>query len=393
MAEAKGMTAVKAWFANDTHKIIVIAGVAGLLVTAIVIGVVATLVRASAPVKPAASLPVASAAKPVPETKSVAPAEDTAAIRKLEDERQKLLDDQVTMLRQQNASIHSAAPVSAGERDCKLSGDPKKRDDELRSCFGLADANGEAANSTAAVSHAPPAADATDATPPGLPSGVWGYTGRGAPEYWGTDPRYALCSSGRAQSPVNLMGHFDARSPLLAFSYREEPLRMINTGTTVRVDVPPGSEILIDNVPFQLASIEFHTPSEDWVNGRMADMSFDFLHKNNNGQVAVVTVLANRGVEHPALKSLWDWLPDEVGAEQIFPENRFNPDKILPVDRSKYWYYQGSLTSPPCTESVQHFVLKQTISISDAQFQRFTTLYSFNARPIQPLYGRIVRER
>jgi carbonic anhydrase len=52
----------------------------------------------------------------------------------------------------------------------------------------------------------------------------------------------------------------------------------------------------------------------------------------------------------------------------------------------------GSLTTPPCSEGVLWMVLKQPVQLSKSQFRLFTQLYPNNARPIQPLNGRPVRD-
>ena len=52
----------------------------------------------------------------------------------------------------------------------------------------------------------------------------------------------------------------------------------------------------------------------------------------------------------------------------------------------------GSLTTPPCTEGVLWVVIKQPVTLSPAQLKLFTQLFPANARPLQTLYGRPVRD-
>ncbi len=65
--------------------------------------------------------------------------------------------------------------------------------------------------------------------------------------------------------------------------------------------------------------------------------------------------------------------------------------KLLPAAQG-YYNFAGSLTTPPCSEEVNWFVLKTPVEMSDAQLKRFAHVYKHNARPIQPLNGRTVQE-
>jgi carbonic anhydrase len=64
-----------------------------------------------------------------------------------------------------------------------------------------------------------------------------------------------------------------------------------------------------------------------------------------------------------------------------------NPGGLLPADRG-YWTYQGSLTTPPCTEGVRWFVFEQELSLSRDQLRVFATIFKVNTRPLQELHGR-----
>ena len=68
-----------------------------------------------------------------------------------------------------------------------------------------------------------------------------------------------------------------------------------------------------------------------------------------------------------------------------------NVADLLPAKRS-YWAFEGSLTTPPCSEEVQWHVLKEPVELSKAQLAAFKKLYPMNARPVQPLNGRALLE-
>jgi carbonic anhydrase len=64
--------------------------------------------------------------------------------------------------------------------------------------------------------------------------------------------------------------------------------------------------------------------------------------------------------------------------------------RLLPKNHA-YYTFAGSLTTPPCSEGVTWFVLVSPMQVSEAQVARFGKIYSANARPVQPLNGRIVK--
>ena len=64
-------------------------------------------------------------------------------------------------------------------------------------------------------------------------------------------------------------------------------------------------------------------------------------------------------------------------------------DALLPAARTTY-RYDGSLTTPPCSEGVKWFVMTAPIALSAAQIGAFTSIIQGNNRPVQPLNGRPV---
>ena len=82
------------------------------------------------------------------------------------------------------------------------------------------------------------------------------------------------------------------------------------------------------------------------------------------------------------LKTVWSNLPASKGKEQVVTAT-INALGLLPKDKG-YYTYTGSLTSPPCTENVQWYVLKKPMEVSADQIARFGRLYPMNARPPQP---------
>ena len=213
----------------------------------------------------------------------------------------------------------------------------------------------------------------------------WGYEGAMGPESWGND--FPTCARGKAQAPLNIKGPFEKALFNVTPDYKNGPLKIINNGHTIQVNVPPGSKLRIDSQPFELVQFHFHRPSEEQINGKPSAMVAHFVHKNSEGRLAVLGVLLKEGNENPGIKTLWTHAPAKEGPE-VSPEGvNFNPGNLLPREY-EFYSYEGSLTTPPCTEGVRFFILKSQVNISREQVEAFP--FKKNARPVQPQNGRAI---
>ena len=211
----------------------------------------------------------------------------------------------------------------------------------------------------------------------------WGYDGEMGPERWGKE--FPTCLKGKSQSPLDIRGPFVKTRTVVTADYKEGPLKMINNGHTIQVNVTPGSKIRIDGVPHELLQFHFHRPSDEKIDGKPMAMVVHFVHKSAEGKLAVIGVLLKEGNENPGIKTLWTNMPLEEGPE-VSPEGvNFNPANLLPREFD-FYSYEGSLTTPPCTEGVRFFILKTTVNVAKEQVAAFP--FKRNARPVQELNGR-----
>lgn len=219
----------------------------------------------------------------------------------------------------------------------------------------------------------------------------WSYEGEGGADHWGKlKPDYATCASGKRQSPIDIRDGIRVDQPTIDFAWRPSQFRIVDNGHTVQVAVG-GSGISLLGKNYELIQFHFHRPGEERVNGKSFEMSAHFVHKAEDGRLAVVAVLMERGEENPFVQTLWNHLPLERNEDVAPPNVAIDPAKFLPGDRS-YYTYMGSLTTPPCTENVQWLVLKQPVPVSAEQIAIFSRLYRNNARPVQPTFGRLIKE-
>ena len=220
----------------------------------------------------------------------------------------------------------------------------------------------------------------------------WSYAGEGGPANWGKlRSDYALCATGKRQSPIDIRDGIQVDLEPIVFDYKNTLFRIVDNGHTIQVFVGEGSSITVMGRRYALQQIHFHRPSEERVNGMAFDMVAHLVHQDLDGHIAVVAVLLENGTENPLIQTLWNNMPLEVGQE-LTPGTAINLTTLLPdADHRQYWTYMGSLTTPPCTEDVLWLVLKQPQPISADQVSIFARLYRNNARPIQPVNNRLIK--
>ena len=224
------------------------------------------------------------------------------------------------------------------------------------------------------------------------PAHEWDYGKDHGPGHWGAlKPEFTACLSGHHQSPIDIQKTEKADLPSIQFQYSASPLRIVDNGHTIQVNYEPGSSIRVGEREYALKQFHFHRPSEERVHGRRHGMSLHLVHADAAGQLAVVAVLLDAGAENALVRQLWNNLPKEEGKEERRNDVRINAADLLPADRG-YYTFEGSLTTPPCTENVTWFVLKEPVTVSRGEIAQFAKEYPDDARPTQPIYDRIVKE-
>ncbi len=217
----------------------------------------------------------------------------------------------------------------------------------------------------------------------------WTYEGGEGPDQWGKlDSSYAICSTGRAQSPIDLSKEQKVDLADIKFNYQPSKLNIFNNGHTIQVNYDAGSSILYNEIEYKLVQFHFHHPSEHTVDGKAFDLELHFVHQSASGALAVVGVLIEKGdQDNPAYADIFANLPSSTGTPDPNARTMVDASKLLPSTRL-YDTYTGSLTTPPCSEGVRWLVLTTPITLSEAQIEAFSHLFELNARPVQPQNNR-----
>ncbi|MBE0340471.1 carbonic anhydrase [Paenibacillus sp. 28ISP30-2] len=250
--------------------------------------------------------------------------------------------------------------------------------------------NAQPATSKSTITSSSPTGSAAHAVVQKNPH--WSYEGEEGPEHWGElEKDFAACGNGHEQSPVNIEHtHLEAshtQQPLQVH-YTTAKASILNNGHTIQINTAgPGNTIVVDGTRYTLKQFHFHHPSEHQIDGKNAEMELHFVHQSDNGRTAVLGVLIQRGKENKAFNSIWSKLPKDTTSQDAALEEGINLASLLPKDLHSV-RYNGSLTTPPCTEHVNWTILEQPIKMSADQISRFATIFPDNHRPVQQLGAR-----
>jgi carbonic anhydrase len=221
----------------------------------------------------------------------------------------------------------------------------------------------------------------------------WSYGGEHGPSHWGNlQPSYATCATGKRQSPIHIEDHNTLQGPAepIQINYQPSNATVVNNGHTIQVNVSGNNSITVRGTAYQLLQFHFHHPSEEQINSRRFTMVAHLVHQSAQGQLAVIAVLLGAGQANALIHQVWTYMPLDHGDKVNMPPGLLNLSELLPKDQ-RYYQFLGSLTTPPCSENVLWMVLKEPMTLSPEQIRLFAQMFPNNARPVQPLHGRVVR--
>jgi len=221
----------------------------------------------------------------------------------------------------------------------------------------------------------------------------WSYSGESGPRHWGDlAPENINCKIGKNQSPIDLRDQTAVGTnglPQLDIHYRDVPLKVLNNGHTLQVNYPLGSYIKVGGHRYELLQFHFHTPSEHKKEGFNYPMEVHLVHKDGDGNLAVMGIIFQEGEDNEHVQTLLNHLPKKVGKQEIHRNVNLNPVLFMPGN-TDFYKYSGSLTTPPCSEGVYWMVFKQPIEASAEQIQKMNEVMGENARPVQEINSRAV---
>jgi len=205
---------------------------------------------------------------------------------------------------------------------------------------------------------------------------------------------------GLIQSPVNILTGqtYDSMKHEIAI-VRPDSLKaadVVNTGHSVQLDFDPGAGITFDGTEYHFLQAHFHTPSEHQLDGITYPMEIHFVsmadktEEDSDPKYLVVGAFFKMGKENKFIKSFIDKIPESEKDTSLLNKSPVYLSDLTQKGEAfnDYYYYKGSLTTPPFTETVRWVIMKKVLEASPAQIQRINELEGNNARHVQAIYSR-----
>lgn len=229
------------------------------------------------------------------------------------------------------------------------------------------------------------------------------YSGPKGPEQWGSlDPAFFACSTGKSQSPVDIIrkdvAFYNKLKPLNTHYNFSVNAKLLDDDINIGIHYEDHAGVLVINGKnYTLMQMHWHSPSEHRIDGVQYPAELHLVHKAADGNASVISVLYQYGRPDPIVNKLMkslELLGKEVGSGHEDAEVPVRPMDFKHIGRksTKYYRYIGSFTTPPCTENVIWSILGKVRSISKEQVIALKAplkiIYKNNARPVQPLNRR-----
>jgi len=208
---------------------------------------------------------------------------------------------------------------------------------------------------------------------------------------------YAECGIGSHQSPVDLSGEANSEKlNMLEIRYVKDMPDFFNSGHAAQVNTSASYKgvLKIGSDIYPLTQFHFHAPSEHVIGSQTFPAELHFVHVRADGRIAVLGVLLKEGAANPAIQTILNNVPATTTPPGPVHNTdsgvTLNPKALLPKDKSHFYTYAGSLTTPPCSEGVSWYVLAEPVEVSEAQIALLEGFYTDNNRLPQNLNGRTV---
>jgi carbonic anhydrase len=200
---------------------------------------------------------------------------------------------------------------------------------------------------------------------------------------------------GLLQSPINILSNevvANRHQVTLNFNGQIEDVQ--NLGHTVQLDFEPGNTITIDDKTYEFKQIHFHTPSEHLIDGITYPMEMHVVNtrsvdkSRDSTEYLVLAFLLKMGNENKLINQFLSKVPEEDNTSvpldlNLVKQTDFFKSDTLAAGGDHCYHYQGSLTTPPYTESVSWFIMKKIFEASPDQIRAINEIEGDNARHIQ----------
>lgn len=218
----------------------------------------------------------------------------------------------------------------------------------------------------------------------------WSYKDNTAPQYWANlNPLYLSCAEGNQQSPINIVTK-NVSKGAAQFELKYSVAKGVNlmlSHHAFKMIYPQGNFLEMNGNRYQLKEIYFKTPGENAIDSLRGILEAQLLHEDSKGHKVILAVFFVEGRSNSIIESLVKNLPTQPDKANFIAN--IDIHKLLPSDLTSY-QFDGSLTTPPCSQGVRWIVLKQTMTITQSQVDSMRDITGSNARPSQEIFNRLI---
>ncbi len=205
---------------------------------------------------------------------------------------------------------------------------------------------------------------------------------------------------GLIQSPINIRSFREVttNTHAIIFHYKDRINAVENLGHTVQLDFSEGSTVSYEGLEYDFKQMHFHTPSEHLIDGMTFPMEMHIVtsipakDKNSTPRYLVIGILFKEGQANKFINEFLNLIPKTEHSMVALKEGSVKLDDLFSSselhDIGNFYHYQGSLTTPPYTETVQWFVFKPIVQASPEQIKAISAIEGNNARHIQGVFTR-----
>jgi len=222
---------------------------------------------------------------------------------------------------------------------------------------------------------------------------IWSYNKeKNSPNTW-----KSLCSEfsdcgGKYQSPINIIIKklvLNSKLSPIKLKYENSVINnIIKNNNILRFNIIGNNILTLGKKDYKLIQFHYHSPSEHTIDNEKFPLEIHFVHKYSDSDFVVLGIIFIEGKENIFFNKYLSDFPITNGEYKL--KNRINLQKLIPENKS-YYHYTGSLTTPPCSEIVSWYLLKEPMEASKKQLNKISKILNKNNRPIQALNNRRVK--
>ncbi|KJZ71308.1 hypothetical protein HIM_09318 [Hirsutella minnesotensis 3608] len=226
----------------------------------------------------------------------------------------------------------------------------------------------------------------------------WGYEGPGGPNVWHElSHNNKLCAAGKSQSPINVSPGDGVTKPVDGSTLRFEPnpyprgVALKNLGHSVQISLD--GSVFLNKWIYDIKQAHFHTPSEHRLRGEYFPVEVHFVAETAAGANAVIGFFVELANGKNRFSDYLTAILKNVGKVpkkgDVTTTEPLNPLALqYHVRESKVHQYNGSLTTPPCSENVLFNIVEKPLYIDVEEYQALKSVVKYNSRFTQNRDGK-----